>query len=285
MRLFFLCERCILLGGFRVLLCFGIDWLIFNHWRDKLKKHLIGFECKFVILKVALNRVSAILNVETPGTVPLTVLEFACIAEAIWQFQLTDSVHNSTAHFTRVESLVWEDNLAVTIGLVLCEVALKHSAVAHQQLAEALSDIHDPMAFVILFTMVSFSIIDLSVAVLLAFSKLSDILRAIVVSARALTMDLSIFKHACVPAAISHEKDSFARFTAIVKLALVLKVRVRVCVAALTVSQFCHWVYVTHVPIFRNFVFCSCTIDLELRSLIDTRNQVTKCLTPRRSFL
>ena len=66
------------------------------------------------------------------------------------------------------DTLVWEDDLTVAIRLVTNKIALKDCTVAKEQLTEALSRVHDPVALIIIFANVAAPVGDLSVAILLA---------------------------------------------------------------------------------------------------------------------
>ena len=70
------------------------------------------------------------LNIEASSAISEPVFKFACVGEPIWQFQFPDSVHDAAGDFTRVVSIVREENLAIAIRLVVDKVTLEDGTVA-----------------------------------------------------------------------------------------------------------------------------------------------------------
>ena len=71
-------------------------------------------------------------------------------------------------------------------------------------MTEALSDIHRPVSFVVLFSKVTAAIIDFSVTVLFTAEELTDVLGAVVIGSCSLPTNLTILKHTSKLAAITH---------------------------------------------------------------------------------
>ena len=160
----------------------------------------------------------------------------------------------ASANFARVRASIFKEHLAVTAWLVVYERTLEDSSVTHEQLPETRPHVHLPVAFVVLFSWVAPTILDLSVTVLLTSDEVSHILCPVVVSARALPHTLSILEHACILAAVSHQEDTLPIFLSVLKRALILEEGVLVGVAALAVAQLRHRVDLAHVTILSHLV-------------------------------
>lgn len=150
LRFFLLSEWCILLGSFRVLLCLRIDYLFLYDRSDDIDQDLICLQRGLVVLKLTLDGVVPVLNVETAGAGAKSMFKFASVSKAVWQFQLADTVDLAAHKLTRVGAAICVENLTVTIGLVLHEVALEDITVTHKELPKARAHIHDPVALVAL---------------------------------------------------------------------------------------------------------------------------------------
>ena len=72
------------------------------------------------------------LNVEPTRAISQTVFKFTCVSKAIWQFQFSDPMHNSSYHLSGIVALISEEYLAVSIRLVASEVTLVNGAVAEE---------------------------------------------------------------------------------------------------------------------------------------------------------
>ena len=135
---------------------------------------------------------------------PLSIFEYAGICEAVRLFELAEAVHDASDNLTRVCATIAKEDLAFTVRLIRSKVAFEHGAITEKQLAEAMSDIHGPVAFVVLLAEVTAPVIYLSVTVLFAAEEFPDVLGAIVIGPCSLPTDLAILKHASKLAAITH---------------------------------------------------------------------------------
>ena len=72
------------------------------------------------------------MNVEAARATAFSIFKFARVSESIGQFQLSDPVNHTAGDLARVRALVGVENLAVTVGLVLHEVAFEDLAVAEE---------------------------------------------------------------------------------------------------------------------------------------------------------
>jgi len=134
----------------------------------------------------------------------LSIFKFTGIAEAVWQFQFSDAVHDAVSYLARIRATICKEDLRVALGFIIDKLSFEDCTIPKLQLTKALSYIHRPVAFVENFAHVSPSILDFSITMLFSLDKVSNVLSTIVISPSSLTHDLTILKHASILASISH---------------------------------------------------------------------------------
>ena len=184
----------------------------------------------------------------------LSIFEYAGICEAVRHFELAEAMHDASNNLTGVCATIAKEDLALTVRLIRSKVAFEHGSITEKQLAEAMSDIHGPVTFVVLLAEVTAPVIYLSVTVLFAAEEFSDVLGAVVIGPRSLSTDLAILKHASKLAAITHYEHTFACLPTALKGALVLEVWIRVCIASYAMSKLRDWVDGAHISILGQLV-------------------------------
>ena len=137
-------------------------------------------------------------------------------------------------------------------------------SVTEFELPKSLSNIQVPVSFVPLFFAVSSSICDFSISLLFTHLEVPDILCSIIVHSRTVTYNLSVLKLSFESVSVPHHQDTFSCLLSLFERSLVLEERIGICVTALSLSQFSHWVYISYVTVLCSSIFNTSNINYHL---------------------
>ena len=137
-------------------------------------------------------------------------------------------------------------------------------SVTEFELPKSLSNIQVPVPFVPLFFAVSSSICDFSISLLFTHLEVPDILCSIIVHSRTVTYNLSVLKLSFESVSVPHHQDTFSCLLSLFERSLVLEERIGICVTALSLSQFSHWVNISYVTVLCCSIFHTPVLNYHL---------------------